>query len=85
LLSTPLHRASANNHLNVVNLLLSYGADPRLQDSDGQTSLHKACENGSKEVISILKGKNVETIRDNKNRVALDCCKDEETKQILLA
>jgi len=69
----------------VVNLLLSYGAKPELQDSDGQTALHKACENNSKNVITTLKNFNqlLLNIKDNKNRTPIDCCKIQETKSIL--
>ena len=36
-----LHRAAYSGHMSVVNLLIKYGADPRLCDSDGQIPLHK--------------------------------------------
>ena len=36
-----LHRAAYSGHVSVVNLLIKYGADPRLCDSDGQIPLHK--------------------------------------------
>jgi len=36
-----LHRAAYSGHAAVVKLLIKYGADPRLCDSDGQTPLHK--------------------------------------------
>ena len=36
-----LHRAVYSGHMSAVNLLIKYGADPRLCDSDGQIPLHK--------------------------------------------
>ena len=36
-----LHRAAYSGHVSVVNLLIKYGADPRLCDSDGQIPLHE--------------------------------------------
>ena len=42
--ATPLHRAAYAGHRDIVELLLSNGADPRLVDSDGKTALHKVWE-----------------------------------------
>ncbi|RIA91230.1 ankyrin repeat domain-containing protein 39-like protein [Glomus cerebriforme] len=82
LLSTPLHRASTYNHSKVVSLLLSFGAKPKLQDSDGKTCLHRACENGSKDVILILKNlidfESLLKIKDKNEKIASECCKDGE-------
>ena len=36
-----LHRAAYSGHVSVVNLLIKYGADLRLCDSDGQIPLHE--------------------------------------------
>ena len=36
-----LHRAAYSGRMSAVNLLIKYGADPRLCDSDGQIPLHK--------------------------------------------
>ncbi|CAI2182425.1 16297_t:CDS:2 [Funneliformis geosporum] len=73
MLSTPLHRASAYNHFKVVSLLLSSGAKHTLQDSDGKTCLHRAFENGSKDVILILKKlndfKSLLNIKDKNERI----------------
>ena len=41
-LYTPLHRASYNNHLQMVKLLLHNGADPLATTEDGWTPLHSA-------------------------------------------
>ena len=39
--ASSLHRAAYSGCIAVVELLIRYGADPRLCDSDGQTPLHK--------------------------------------------
>ncbi|KAG9306080.1 hypothetical protein G9A89_015984 [Geosiphon pyriformis] len=85
LFSTPLHRAAAENHSRVVKLLLKYGADPRVQDSDGQTPLHKACENVFQEVAIMLieNDKGLLRIKDGKGRLPIDCCKDEQLRNTL--
>ena len=43
-LYTPLHRASYNNHLQMVKLLLHHGADPLATTEDGWTPLHSAAK-----------------------------------------
>ncbi|PMD65935.1 uncharacterized protein K444DRAFT_518462, partial [Hyaloscypha bicolor E] len=43
---TPLYRASANGHAEIVQLLLERSADIKAADSDGQTPLHRASSNG---------------------------------------
>jgi ankyrin repeat protein len=59
---------------------LSSGAKPKLQDSDGKTCLHKACENGTKDVILTLKEINdfesLLKIKDKNGKIASECCKD---------
>jgi len=37
-----LHRAAERGHLDVVKLLLEHGADPNVQDDEGETPLHHA-------------------------------------------
>lgn len=52
--SVPLHYAVASNHLEIVQLLLLYQANPNAQNNAGQTALHISAENGSEEMIKIL-------------------------------
>jgi ankyrin repeat protein len=35
----PLHLASANNHLSIVNMLIDFGADMAAKNKDGHTAL----------------------------------------------
>ena len=49
-----LIQASDNSEIEIVEALLSEGADINVQDDDENTALHKACENGNKDIVRIL-------------------------------
>lgn len=40
---TPLMKASVKGKLEIVQLLLRYGANPRIKDLKGESALAKAC------------------------------------------
>ena len=42
---TPLHGAVMKDHSRIVELLIGYGADPTITDSDDDTPLHSALDN----------------------------------------
>ncbi|EKV57225.1 ankyrin repeat-containing protein [Brachyspira hampsonii 30446] len=48
---TPLHWASMKNKPSTVNILLKYGADSKIQNTDGNTALHYAAMYASSDVI----------------------------------
>jgi ankyrin repeat protein len=50
-----------HSHKDVIELLLSKGADIHTEDNDGQTALHWALERGDKNIVEFLlsKGANV--------------------------
>ena len=49
---TPLHYASYNGHLNIVELLVSHGADVNITDyNDGNTPLHIALQKCHKVIV----------------------------------
>jgi hypothetical protein len=52
--STPLHQASDKGHVEVVRLLLEYGADVIAQDEDKATPLHRASRSGRAEIVRVL-------------------------------
>jgi ankyrin repeat protein len=52
---TPLHVASYDGALEVVRLLLEYGADVEVKNNDGQTALQYAAERGHDEVLELLR------------------------------
>ena len=51
---TVLHLAVANNHKNIVELLVAKGADINAKDDDGFTPLHWTAIKGHKEIVELL-------------------------------
>ena len=64
---TPLHVACENGHHQIVEMLLTAGANIAAQDNYGQTPLHVAHQNGNHQVVELLlsAGANQETPDDN--------------------
>ena len=52
--STPLHIASYNGYLSIVEYLISKGADINAKDDDGNTPLHTASSNGHLPIVEYL-------------------------------
>ncbi|KAJ7538097.1 hypothetical protein O6H91_11G033700 [Diphasiastrum complanatum] len=52
---TPLHYACRSRSHELVEFLISEGADPRVQDGMGNTPLHIAAKLGSAKIISVLR------------------------------
>jgi len=50
----PLHLAASTGHLNIMALLLLYGAYSSAQDDEGDTPLHWAVRNGNVEATRLL-------------------------------
>ena len=63
---TPLHYACSNDHFEIVEYLLSIGANIEAKDKMGKTPLHYACEEGHLHIIEYLisMGANIEA-KDN--------------------
>lgn len=53
-LGTPLHKAAELGMVDVMNLLLSWGANPTILDSKGRTALDDARDGGHMRVLDIL-------------------------------
>jgi ankyrin repeat protein len=53
--TTILMLASYYGHTELVQLILSRGADPNLEDNQGRTALQRASDEGHHEVIALLK------------------------------
>jgi len=51
---TALHRASYNNHIQIVRFLLDQGCDPLVTTHEGWTPLHSAAKWDSKECVELL-------------------------------
>ena len=47
-------KASINNHLEIVRLLLQFGANPRIVTNRGESSLTLACTQENKEICERL-------------------------------
>ena len=52
---TPLHRAVWDNRLEIARLLLEYGADPTLEDEDGDTPLDMAIMDENEKMMDLFK------------------------------
>ena len=52
--NSPLHMAAANGHVDLVELLLRFGADPSRKNEKGNTPLHWAAANGHQSVVDVL-------------------------------
>ena len=64
---TPLHRASFNGNLEVVNVLVALGAEVNKTNIDGSTPLHYASINGHLEVVNVLVAAGAEVNKTNNN------------------
>ena len=51
---TSLMKASINNHLEIVRLLLQFGANPRIVTANGESSLTLACMQENQEICERL-------------------------------
>ena len=51
---SPLHNAAYNNHLNIVEYLISQGADVNAASGNGSTPLHGAAYYGHPEIVREL-------------------------------
>lgn len=69
---TALMEASIEGHLDIVNVLLSNGANVDIEDYDGRTALMFASQNGHKEIVIRLIEKGADLLkRDNCGDTAL--------------
>lgn len=70
---TALHYACKHGHLNVIRMLIKYGADENARSSDGRTPLHFAASYGTKELVQEILASGADYYaKDIQGRIALD-------------
>eukprot|EP00526_Cylindrotheca_closterium_P000387 CAMPEP_0113635672 /NCGR_PEP_ID=MMETSP0017_2-20120614/18597_1 /TAXON_ID=2856 /ORGANISM="Cylindrotheca closterium" /LENGTH=887 /DNA_ID=CAMNT_0000546467 /DNA_START=81 /DNA_END=2741 /DNA_ORIENTATION=+ /assembly_acc=CAM_ASM_000147 len=71
--NTLLHEAASKGDANIMHALLMYGADPDVQNTDGETALHVAVFGGHEPCVWVLLnvGKASLTIKNNEGQTAL--------------
>lgn len=74
--SSRLHRAAEFGKVKAVRVLLGSGSDPNNPDSNGRTALHRAVENGHKEIVTMLVSVTDINISDHAQWTALHCAAD---------
>lgn len=82
---TALQQACISGNLSLANFLLERGADLKIVDSDGRSSLHLASERGHLEVVSLLINSTCVDVnaRDNSGRKAVDVAKNDQVRALL--
>jgi ankyrin repeat protein len=84
-ISSPLHEAVRNEHKTVISYLIENGAKTDMQDGNMNTALHIAAEKNNAEIVQLLLKHGVPVNALNKRgNTALDSCKDNECRGLLL-
>ena len=81
---TPLHRAAFVGHLDIVKLLIRHGANIYIQNTDGQTCLHRSVQSSDCYDVTeyLLSHKNLKDIKDTKGKTANDYAGSEKLKKL---
>lgn len=82
--ATPLHLAAYYNRIDSLCELLKLGVNPNGLDINGQTALHTAVIQGHYDIIQVLKERCNIGIKDKYGSSAINYCRDEEIKKILI-
>ncbi len=81
---TPLHEAVYYDQREIVELLISKGADVNTKDNKGKTPLHYAVENGHKELVELFISKGADVnARDNKGKTPLHYAVENGHKELV--
>lgn len=76
-LQTPLHLAVLTGNAKITNMLLSFGAQPSVKDSNGNTALHLAVLHGNLDCVKAILNIN------NTKSLPLDDFNDEGKRMIV--
>jgi hypothetical protein len=63
-------------------MLFKYKIDPDAYDNDGNTALHFAAENGSKEIVTFLLENKAKILKNKEGQTPIQDCCDESMKKI---
>lgn len=81
---TPLHVASLNGKLNIVEYLLKSGADINAQDVQKMTPLHLAAMRGHLDIVKFLVSKGADLdMTNNKNILAIDIARQKNQVEVV--
>ena len=84
---TPLHWAAMKNKPSTINVLLKYGADTKIQNSDGNTALHYAAMYASSDVVKniVASDKSSVNMANNENMYPIHYAALENNTDALVA
>lgn len=73
-------------NIPAVKALLDLGADPNIQDSDGNTALHHACNYEHESIVELLLEKSCSIdIKNNKEQTPIECIQSINILEIVKA